>query len=119
VIAPELTIGDEIDEAIVKAEIIAALAQMNLADPDQPVALAVPWQGSASFARLQGFARAVLGGLETGHWAWAPADTRLSAVILRVCWEFIFELKKALLAQSFRLTELRCQILISLILVTL
>ena len=65
VIAPELTIGDEIDEAIVKAEIIAALAQMNLADPDQPVALAVPWQGSASFARLQGFARAVLGGLET------------------------------------------------------
>ena len=38
---------------------------MNLVDSDQPIALAVPWQGSASFARLQGFARAVLGGLET------------------------------------------------------
>ncbi|MEL0042324.1 MAG: ethanolamine ammonia-lyase reactivating factor EutA [Candidatus Puniceispirillum sp.] len=64
VIAPEISIGDEVDSDLVAAQIKNALTQMNLADTDQPVALAVPWQGSASFMRLRGFARGVLAGLD-------------------------------------------------------
>lgn len=71
VIAPEISIDDEIDSDIVSLQIKVALTQMNLANSDQPIALAVPWRGSASFARLRGFARGVLKGLadfaERGH----------------------------------------------------
>jgi ethanolamine utilization protein EutA len=66
VIAPALPLGEEaIDAAAVAAAIRAALAQLELAAGDSPVALFVPWRGSATFSRLDAFGRGVLEGLKS------------------------------------------------------
>ena len=56
--------GDDIDPAEVIAAIENALRRLDLQDGRQPVALAFHWEGSATFARLQGFCGAVVEGLK-------------------------------------------------------
>ncbi len=56
--------GDDIDPARVIAAIENALRRLDLQDGRQPVALAFHWEGSATFARLQGFCGAVVEGLK-------------------------------------------------------
>jgi ethanolamine utilization protein EutA len=64
VIAPAFTLdGDEIDHATVAAVIATVLRRLDLADSDTPVALFVPWRGSATFQRLDAFCRGVVAGL--------------------------------------------------------
>ncbi len=63
--------GDDIDPAQVIGAIENALRRLDLQDGRQPVALAFHWEGSATFARLQGFCGAVAEGLrpilDMGH----------------------------------------------------
>ena len=63
--------GDDIDPAKVIGAIDNALRRLDLQDGRQPVALAFHWEGSATFARLQGFCGAVAEGLrpvlDRGH----------------------------------------------------
>ncbi|MDE0355137.1 MAG: ethanolamine ammonia-lyase reactivating factor EutA, partial [Deltaproteobacteria bacterium] len=56
--------GDDIDPAQVIGAIDNALRRLDLQDGRQPVALAFHWEGSATFARLQGFCGAVAKGLK-------------------------------------------------------
>ena len=56
--------GDDIDPAEVIAAIENALRRLDLQEGRQPVALAFHWEGSATFARLQGFCGAVVEGLK-------------------------------------------------------
>ncbi len=64
VIAPEMMLaGDAIDAAAVAEAIRAVLRRLELADAETPVALFVPWQGSATFQRLDAFCRGVAEGL--------------------------------------------------------
>ena len=65
VIAPTVTLGDEIDASKVASAIQDALARLNLQDGDTPVAVAVPWQGSASYARLRALGHGLVTGLST------------------------------------------------------
>ena len=55
---------DDIDPAKVIGAIDNALRRLDLQDGRQPVALAFHWEGSATFARLQGFCGAVAEGLK-------------------------------------------------------
>ena len=57
--------GDDIDPAQVIGAIDNALRRLDLRDGRQPVALAFHWEGSATFARLQGFCGAVAEGLKS------------------------------------------------------
>jgi ethanolamine utilization protein EutA len=64
VIAPALALDHETIEASAIAEAIkAVLARLDLTEPDGPVAVFVPWRGSATFGRLDAFCRGVAGGL--------------------------------------------------------
>ena len=64
VIAPDLPLdGETIEPDAVAAAIAAVLTRLDLADSESPVAVFVPWRGSATFARIDGFCRGVLGGL--------------------------------------------------------
>jgi ethanolamine utilization protein EutA len=64
VIVPDLRLDrDVIDSAAIAAAIQAALRHLDLADGASPVALFVPWRGSATFARLDAFCRGVAAGL--------------------------------------------------------
>jgi len=64
VIAPELALGAEtIDSAAVAAAIRAALKRLDLGDGASPVALFVPWRGSATFRRLDDFCKGVADGM--------------------------------------------------------
>jgi ethanolamine utilization protein EutA len=63
VIAPPLPLGDVIDAQAIAASIKAELGRLDLGDGSSPVALFVPWRGSATFARLDAFARSVAEGL--------------------------------------------------------
>lgn len=64
VIAPTLPFDqDTIDAAVVARAIQAMLKRLDLAAGEQPVALFVPWRGSATFQRLDGFCRGVVDGL--------------------------------------------------------
>jgi ethanolamine utilization protein EutA len=66
VIAPVLPLGEEaIDAAAVAAAIKAALQRLDLGGGERPVAIFVPWQGSATFQRLDDFCKGVAAGLET------------------------------------------------------
>jgi ethanolamine utilization protein EutA len=71
VIAPTVTLGDEIDATEVASAIQDALARLDLQDGATPVAVAVPWQGSASYARLRALGHGLVGGLspllQQGH----------------------------------------------------
>ncbi|HUZ74087.1 MAG TPA: ethanolamine ammonia-lyase reactivating factor EutA [Stellaceae bacterium] len=65
VVAPDLPVdGEAIEPDAVAAAIAAVLARLDLAHGESPVAVFVPWHGSATFARIDGFCRGVLGGLD-------------------------------------------------------
>jgi ethanolamine utilization protein EutA len=64
VIAPDFAFdGETIDAAAVAAAIGKALRHLDLAEAETPVAIFVPWKGSASFHRLDAFCRGVAAGL--------------------------------------------------------
>jgi ethanolamine utilization protein EutA len=64
VIAPDFALdGEAIDSAAVASAIGKALRHLDLAETEAPVAIFVPWQGSATFQRLDGFCRGIASGL--------------------------------------------------------
>ncbi len=64
VVAPALPLdGDTVDTGAVAAAIAAALARLDLGHGERAVALFVPWRGSATFDRIDGFCRGVASGL--------------------------------------------------------
>jgi len=64
VIAPALALEAEtIDPAAVAQATVAILKRLDLNGGEQPVAVFVPWQGSATFQRLDAFCRGVVDGL--------------------------------------------------------
>jgi ethanolamine utilization protein EutA len=72
VIAPPLPLsGEAIDSAAVARETQTMLKRLDLAGGEQPVAVFVPWQGSATFQRLDAFCRGIVEGLgdvlKNGH----------------------------------------------------
>ena len=72
VIAPALPLDQEtVDAAAVARAIETMLKRLDLADGERPVAVFVPWRGSATFRRLDDFCRGLVDGLaavlEHGH----------------------------------------------------
>src|SRR6478609_822046 len=66
VIAPELSLDqDTIDPSAVARATQTMLKRLDLNGGEQPVAVFVPWQGSATFQRLDAFCRGVVEGLST------------------------------------------------------
>jgi ethanolamine utilization protein EutA len=64
VIAPALALdAEEIDATAIASAIGTVLRRLDLIDTDTPVALFVPWRGSATFQRLENFCRGVIAGL--------------------------------------------------------
>ena len=65
VIAPDFsTLGDDtIDSSLIASAITATLGRLDLAHGRDPVAVFVPWQGSATFHRLDAFCRGLVEGL--------------------------------------------------------
>ncbi|MEX0841904.1 MAG: ethanolamine ammonia-lyase reactivating factor EutA [Xanthobacteraceae bacterium] len=63
VIAPQLPFDETIDPKAVAAAIGTALRQLDLAEGKSPVAMFVPWRGSATFQRLDAFCRGAVEGL--------------------------------------------------------
>jgi ethanolamine utilization protein EutA len=63
VIAPDFSLGDDIDASAIANAIRSVLKRLELARGDSPVAVFVPWQGSATFLRLDAFCRGVADGL--------------------------------------------------------
>jgi ethanolamine utilization protein EutA len=64
VAAPDLPLdGETIDPAAVSGAITGVLKRLDLASGDNPVAIFVPWRGSATFQRLDAFCRGVAAGL--------------------------------------------------------
>jgi ethanolamine utilization protein EutA len=64
VIAPAFALdADEIDSALVAEAIKTVLKRLDLAEADTAVAVFVPWRGSATFQRLDGFCQGVVDGL--------------------------------------------------------
>jgi ethanolamine utilization protein EutA len=64
VIAPAFALETgTIDAAAVAAAIKTVLRRLDLDEAETPVAVFVPWRGSATFQRLEGFCRGLLGGL--------------------------------------------------------
>ena len=67
VIAPALPLdGEAIDPSEVARSIQTMLKRLDLAGGETPVALFVPWRGSATFQRLDAFCRGVVEGLRDG-----------------------------------------------------
>jgi ethanolamine utilization protein EutA len=66
VIAPAFALdSDEIDSATVAQAIRAELKRLDLAEAAIPVAVFVPWRGSATFRRLDAFCQGLVDGLAT------------------------------------------------------
>jgi ethanolamine utilization protein EutA len=64
VIAPAFALdADEVDSAAVAAEIKALLKRLDLGEAGTPVAVFVPWRGSATFRRLDAFCQGLTDGL--------------------------------------------------------
>jgi len=64
VIAPDLALDDEIiDSAAIASAIQLALKRLDLMEAENPVAVFVPWRGSATFQRLDAFCRGLAEGL--------------------------------------------------------
>ena len=64
VIAPNFALDHEvIDSEAIATAASAVLRRLDLADGDKPVAVFVPWRGSATFQRLDSFCRGVVAGL--------------------------------------------------------
>jgi len=65
VVAPDFALGgDEIDRVAVKNALESALTRLELMNGRQPVAIGFHWEGSATFARLQGFCSGLIDGLQ-------------------------------------------------------
>jgi ethanolamine utilization protein EutA len=65
VIAPNFSLDEEtIDSAAVSAAIKSALKRLDLGGGESPVAIFVPWRGSATYRRLDDFCKGVADGLE-------------------------------------------------------
>ena len=65
VIAPSFSLDQEtIDPAAISAAIKGALKRLDLGDGENPVAVFVPWRGSATFRRLDDFCKGVADGLD-------------------------------------------------------
>lgn len=76
VLAPDLPLeAEELDASAIASVIRRALAHMELERVESSVALFVPWQGPASFKRLDAFCRGALEGL-------APVLTHGRALVL-------------------------------------
>ena len=63
VIAPDIEFGDDIDSAAAAGAVQRVLKRLDLANGERPVAVFVPWRGSATFARLDAFCRGIVDGL--------------------------------------------------------
>jgi ethanolamine utilization protein EutA len=64
VIAPTMPLdGEVIDSAEVSAAIKGVLRRLDLGEGDTPVAVFVPWSGSATFQRLDAFCKGAVDGL--------------------------------------------------------
>jgi ethanolamine utilization protein EutA len=64
VIAPAMPLdGETLDSDAIAAAIKAVLKRMELDDPQTPVAIFVPWRGSATYARLHAFCAGVATGV--------------------------------------------------------
>src|ERR1051326_3761750 len=64
VIAPHLSLdGETIEASAISEAIKAVLSRLDLTEPDGPVAIFVPWRGSATFHRLPPLCRGRAGGL--------------------------------------------------------
>jgi ethanolamine utilization protein EutA len=64
VIAPSLPLdGETIDPAAISAAVRDVLKRLDLTHGEAPVALFVPWRGSATFQRLDAFCRGVAEGM--------------------------------------------------------
>jgi ethanolamine utilization protein EutA len=96
VIAPALPLDEEIKPAAVAVAIAAALKRRELDSGERPVALFVPWRGSATFARLDDFCRGMTEGLKKvrahGHPIVLVGDSDVGGLIGIHCCE---ELKLA------------------------
>jgi ethanolamine utilization protein EutA len=65
VIAPTFSLDDDIvDPAAVARAVETMLKRLDLADGERPVAVFVPWRGSATYHRLDAFCRGVVAGLD-------------------------------------------------------
>ncbi|MFI5266978.1 MAG: ethanolamine ammonia-lyase reactivating factor EutA [Chloroflexota bacterium] len=61
VVRPRLPLGgSEIDAAEIAGLLQAAVARLDLHPPDRSVALAIEWEGSATYARLDALSRGIL-----------------------------------------------------------
>jgi ethanolamine utilization protein EutA len=64
VIAPGLPLeGESVDSSAIAGAIRTVLRHLDLTEADTPVAIFVPWRGSATFQRLDAFCRGVADGL--------------------------------------------------------
>jgi len=64
VIAPDLALDrDTVDVAAIAAAIGTALRRLDLESGERPVALFIPWRGSATFHRLDSLCRGIVTGL--------------------------------------------------------
>ncbi|HEX2256092.1 MAG TPA: ethanolamine ammonia-lyase reactivating factor EutA [Afifellaceae bacterium] len=96
-VAPTLDLaGEEIDETGVAEAVGAALSRLDLADGEQPVALCLRWEGSATFQRLDALSRGLVAGLApvlaNGHPLTLVADSDIGGLLGIHCRE---ELKLA------------------------
>jgi ethanolamine utilization protein EutA len=64
VIAPNLPLDEVIDARAIAAAVAASLKQQDLGRGKTPVAIFVPWRGSATFQRLDAFCKGVVEGLD-------------------------------------------------------
>lgn len=65
VVRPRLPLeGSEIDAAAITNELRIAVARLDLQPPDRAVALAIEWQGSATYGRLDALSRGILAAQE-------------------------------------------------------
>ena len=81
--------GEVIDPAAVARATQAMLKRLDLNGGEQPVAVFVPWQGSATFQRLDAFCRGVVEGLSgvlatATRWCW-PATAMSGACSASTC----------------------------------
>lgn len=71
VIAPDIGMGNVIDPEDVTRAVAVSLASLDLDKTEAPVAVAVPWEGSATYARLAALASGLVRGLrkhlDAGH----------------------------------------------------
>ncbi len=65
VIAPTIELGDDIDPSELANAITDALARLDFQNGETAVAVAIPWKGSATYARLRALGRGLVTGLST------------------------------------------------------